>query len=358
MTTVLMPVPVPVSAQGLNDALRVDVIDVGLGDAILISCPDQETFSLIDAGDADSRYPGAALRLRDFLAQRAPGTEKFHLFINTHPHPDHIGGFLALFDSGITAKTFLDSGANFAESDEEERLRRALETHGVEYQSRVPAQIDLCGSPAVEAKVLALTPAEEGLLGCMENLNDCSIKLRISYAGHSMLLLADATTQWEAVALKSPSLRGLLKADVLKVGHHASHVSSSASFLDAVRPEYAIVSVGAPGIGRVDTLGYPRVETLQRLSVSLKGSESRLPPVQGCRRSGEECKWVEAKRSEKLYVTSIDGTVSVRISSSGIDVSAERGRLNQPPPLPSATRLQVLEESGDRESLRPQVRDE
>ena len=51
-----------------------------------------------------------------------------------------------------------------------------------------------------------------------------------------------------------------LKSDLLKVGHHGSAISSSPEFVRAVRPRWAIISVGAG-----NTFGHPRRETLEHL---------------------------------------------------------------------------------------------
>jgi competence protein ComEC len=51
-----------------------------------------------------------------------------------------------------------------------------------------------------------------------------------------------------------------LRADVVKVGHHGSHASSSREFLAAVQPQLAIISVGAE-----NRFGHPAPELLARL---------------------------------------------------------------------------------------------
>jgi competence protein ComEC len=55
-------------------------------------------------------------------------------------------------------------------------------------------------------------------------------------------------------------IANLLKSDLLKVGHHGSATSSSWEFIHAVQPRWAIISVG-----RGNSFGHPRLETLQRL---------------------------------------------------------------------------------------------
>lgn len=304
--------------------LRVDVIDVGLGDAILLSCPDGESFGLIDAGDSSKSYPTAQERLLEALRRRMRGKREFIAALNTHPHPDHIEGFLPLLQSGFSVLNYYDNGASFAEGDGEERLRVYLKSRGTGYKQVMAGEIEFCPRSAVRAELISLNRSEDQLLGCPANLNDCSLKLRIEYQGRSLLLLADATTRWDEVALANPAIRSRLRADVLKVGHHASHASTSSALLDAVSPDYVVVSVGRPGRGRSDVLGYPSASTVQRISAFLNRKRVRshaAGTTQACQRRKDSCEWVALPRHEQFFSTADGGSVSIALSAEGVVVA-------------------------------------
>lgn len=73
-----------------------------------------------------------------------------------------------------------------------------------------------------------------------DNLNNTSIILKVMHKNKSFLFTGDAEREEEQTLLD----RGLLKSDVLKVGHHGSDTSTSYPFLREVIPEYAVISVG------------------------------------------------------------------------------------------------------------------
>ena len=71
--------------------------------------------------------------------------------------------------------------------------------------------------------------------------NDASCVLRIGAGAQRLLLTADIEQAAEAQLLRRADA---LRADILLVPHHGSLSSSSAAFLDAVRPQVALLSVG------------------------------------------------------------------------------------------------------------------
>lgn len=91
---------------------------------------------------------------------------------------------------------------------------------------------------------------------CYSDSNDSSIVLRIEFGVISFLFTGDIGTGVEGVILAE----GVeVSSTFLKVAHHGSKYSSSVEFLDAVRPEVAVISVGA------NSYGHPAQETVDRL---------------------------------------------------------------------------------------------
>jgi competence protein ComEC len=109
----------------------------------------------------------------------------------------------------------------------------------------------------------ALGPEEPLLADGTNDVNENSVVLRLTYRCTAcarpfrMLFMGDAGAQSEARMLAAGAD---LAADVLKVGHHGSAYSSTPAFIAAVRPRYALISVG-----RHNLFGHPAQTTLTTL---------------------------------------------------------------------------------------------
>jgi len=68
----------------------------------------------------------------------------------------------------------------------------------------------------------------------------------MAYKKNTFLFTGNAETKAEADMIKA---KKTLRADVLKVGHHGAKTSTSKNFLDAVKPKYAVISVGKNSYG-------------------------------------------------------------------------------------------------------------
>ena len=87
--------------------------------------------------------------------------------------------------------------------------------------------------------------------------NEQSVVMDMTLNDFSVVFTGDIDISSELAIVDSGVLRS---AQVLKVSHHGSKYGSSIEFLKAVRPEVAVVSVGAK-----NTYGHPNSDTLMRL---------------------------------------------------------------------------------------------
>ena len=81
--------------------------------------------------------------------------------------------------------------------------------------------------------------------------NDGCLVMTVSYGGTDMLLAADIGEKYDSLITAS--------CEILKVSHHGSKYATTDAFLDSVKPQTAIISVGS------NSFGHPTKETLTRL---------------------------------------------------------------------------------------------
>lgn len=95
-------------------------------------------------------------------------------------------------------------------------------------------------------------------------LNNNSIVCKINYKNFSMLFTGDIEEIAENEILKENTPQKLkadiLKADILKVGHHGSKSSSTKDFIETVSPKIAVI-----GVGLNNNFGHPNKGVLERL---------------------------------------------------------------------------------------------
>lgn len=225
-----------------DDPLRVHYIDVGQGDSILIQ---YKTHSmLIDAGEN-----GTGEQIAAYLKKH--GVKKLDYIIATHPHSDHIGGMDELLNLIPARELFM---LRFSEemtptTRSYTSLLQAIYDNNVKLTDPKIGQVISFG----DAELTLYPPQAE-----YENMNNMSIAAQLDYGDTSFLFMGDAEKEREKELIR---LNADLTADVLKVGHHGSSTSSSADFIKAVSPNYAVISCG-----RDNDYGHPAKKTLKNLS--------------------------------------------------------------------------------------------
>ncbi len=232
--------------------LRVTALDVAQGDAIFIDLPDGRAM-LVDGGG----LPGGGLDVgRRVLAPAlaARRRTRVDIVVLTHPHADHAGGLpSALRDVEVGELWDTGQGEANGTGGAVKLLLETMRARGVP----VRRPQDLCGAPhdlgGATLHVLAPCPSFDET----HDANDNSFVLKLSYGARSVLLTGDAEAEAEAHLVAEYG--DGLKSDLLKVGHHGSRSSSTAPFIDRVRPEATFTSCGAR-----NGFGHPHAESVVR----------------------------------------------------------------------------------------------
>ena len=223
--------------QAEDVLLRVDFLNVGQADCALLSTNGH--YMVIDGGNN-----GDADRILSYL--EGQGVEKLDAVVGTHPHEDHIGSLDAIINHFDVDAVYMPKIMHTSKTFED--VLDAVANKGLKIKSPSPGDtIDFNG---LEIEVLG--PQRE-----YKDFNNNSIVLKVNAGETAFLFTGDA----EETAEKDILQAGYdLQADVLKVGHHGSSTSSSQAFLQAVKPKYAVISVG---VG--NSYHHPEEEALQRL---------------------------------------------------------------------------------------------
>jgi len=218
--------------------LRMSVIDVGEGDALLVEFPRGETM-VIDGGGFSPDFDAGEKTVTPFLKRR--GISRIDLLVVSHPHSDHVGGVPSLFRHFDVGRV-IDSGQP-VRADTYRAYLRAVAAHGCPHHQALAGTI-LDGIADVRLYVLGpvVRFVDCDTTHSPPNLNNTSVVIRLVYGGVSFLLAGDAEDDAEKVMVERYG--GFLRSNLLKAGHHGSSTSSSPGFLEAVRPTRVVVSVG------------------------------------------------------------------------------------------------------------------
>lgn len=251
-----------------NDLLKVHYLDVGQGDSIFIELPNNETM-LIDAAES---YQSE--NIINYLKNL--NYQKIDYVIGTHPHTDHIGGLKDIINTFEIGKIYMPKVVSTTKTYES--LLMAIKDKNLKINT-AKAGTSIIDTDALKINILAPNNST------YTELNNYSVVTKITYGSTKFLFMGDAEK------LSENEIKENVTADVIKIGHHGSNTSSSIDFIKKVNAKYGIISVGLN-----NKYNLPKEETITN--------------------------WENS--GTKIYLTSINGTITAISDGTNIKIESEK----------------------------------
>lgn len=251
-----------------NDLLKVHYLDVGQGDSIFIELPNNETM-LIDAAES---YQSE--KIINYLKNL--NYQKIDYVIGTHPHTDHIGGLKDIINTFEIGKIYMPKVVSTTKTYES--LLMTIKDKNLKINT-AKAGTSIIDTDALKISILA--PNRE----TYTELNNYSVVTKITYGTTKFLFMGDAEK------LSENEIKEDVTADVIKIGHHGSNTSSSINFIKKVNAKYGIISVGLN-----NKYNLPKEEIITN--------------------------WENS--GTKIYLTSINGTITAISDGTNIKIESEK----------------------------------
>ena len=217
--------------------LRVAVLDVGQGLAVAFQT--ERHALLYDAGPAFGTATDSGNRIIvPYL--RAAGVQRLNGLVVSHDDTDHSGGAASVLqalpvDWLLSSLPDMDPLPLIADHAVRCRAGQSWEWDGVRFDILHPS------APSYDARVKS---------------NDRGCVLKVTAPGGSILVPGDIERVSEERLVREGSP---LEADILVAPHHGSRTSSTAAFVEAVRPKSVVFAVGYR-----NRFGHPHPDVIER----------------------------------------------------------------------------------------------
>ncbi|MBI5613767.1 MBL fold metallo-hydrolase [Candidatus Gottesmanbacteria bacterium] len=244
--------------------------NVGQGDGAYVRFPDGHDM-VVDGG------PDASILT--CLGRHMPFWDKtIDIVVSTHPQADHMNGLLPIFDRytvGKVMRSDVDVPTQGYKGLLERIKKKSVPVEYVTTGDQVSVgsttlsvvwpseqQMAKAKNSSFVTSLVRNEMSDKNVLGIEAppgDVNDYAVVFRLSYGEFDALFTGDADARVEADY--DERVLAERHIEVLKVPHHGSRTGMTDEFLDLVRPDVAIISVGK------NNYGHPTAEILSRLAI-------------------------------------------------------------------------------------------
>ena len=232
-----------------DNKLHIVFCDVGQGDAILVKTP-KNSFMLFDSGPDNS--------VTSCLSRHMPFWQhELSLGLLTHPHADHLNGFVPVFQTYTIDEFITERLANKTQGYK--KLVSDIKSSGT--QEIMALAGDRLNTQTITLQFVGPTDtylkdtSPHGLIG--ETGEFGSLETLLTYGKFRLLMTGDS----QAAELEQALRLVTGKITVLQVPHHGSKTGLDEKVLQTLAPQLAVISVGAH-----NKYGHPAPSTLDFLN--------------------------------------------------------------------------------------------
>lgn len=231
--------------------LHIHFIDIGQGDSSLIITKTNKKMLIDTGGNTDNTdFDIGKNTLVPYLLDR--GIMKLDYVLISHFDKDHCQGLIEVINVLKINKLIISKQCKVT-SEYEEIINLAKKKNIDIIEVKAGDEIHLDKYTSIEI----LYP---GKVLKYDDLNNNSIVCKLNYMNFSMLFTGDIEKVAEAEIIKQYNNSNKLRANILKVAHHGSKTSTTKEFLEAVKPQYALI-----GVGKDNKFRHPNDEVMQKL---------------------------------------------------------------------------------------------
>lgn len=207
-----------------------DIENVRAGDSSVYTSPE----GLVMVVDCGNQISGGQVVER----LRAMGVRKIDIFVASHPHADHIGGFTLLADAFDIDRVYMnrheyDSGTYRAMlgiiAEKKIPMTKLVEGDSFDFGLSVKVK---CYNPPADFDFSAATQTATSIA------NEGSLCLKMTFGKSSFFTSGDMYIGSERRVAETYGAE--IAADISKMNHHGDSTSNCTDFIQALRPKLAV----------------------------------------------------------------------------------------------------------------------